>query len=112
MSIKTNTLTLDEKIRILDLILRNLRQGAREGNETAKQNYDTLKSIAADLQARAALARNDTLVEIEVALERVKRSRTALGYDEGQIIALADTIVRRWPTICQALEQFSTTEPQ
>lgn len=107
MSIKTATLSLDEKIRVLDLILRNLRPGARAGNEVAAENYEALKAVAADLQARSQLARSDTLVEIEVALERVKRSRTALGYDQGQIIALANTIVRRWPTIAQALEQFS-----
>jgi hypothetical protein len=110
MSLKTSTLSLDDKIRILDLVVRNMRTGARAGNVVAKENYDALRAILADLQARSRLSRQDALVEIEAALDRVQRSQTAIGYDQGQLIALANTVIRRWPTLAQALERFEKEE--
>lgn len=106
MSLKTTMLPLSEKIRALEFVARNLRVGARAGNAQAAENYEALKAILVDLQARLPISRSDALVEIERALDAVLRSKTALGYDEGRLIHLAATVIRRWPTVRLALEQF------
>lgn len=110
MGIKSSTLSLEEQIRIVDFVMKNLRVGARAGNMIASENYEGLKAVAAGLQARQSIARSDALVEVEAAVHQVARSQTALGYDEGQMINLARTIIRRWPTIAQAMENYSKEE--
>lgn len=67
---------------------------------------ENLKAIAADLRGRQTLPRSQVLGELERALYQLQRSKTALGYDEGKMIAVANVIVNKWPTIRQALEQF------
>ena len=106
MSLKTNMLPLEEKIRIVEAVARNFRVGGRSGNMIAAEYYEGLKAVLVDLQAQLPVARADALVEIERALDGVLRSKTALGYDEGKMIHLAATIIRWWPTIRPALEQF------
>lgn len=106
MSVKTATMPLADKLAVVESLIRTFRRGAREGNAVASENYEALKAVATDLQARSAIARGDTLVEMEIALERVLRSKTSLGYDEGQLVQLAATVLRRWPTIKQSLERF------
>lgn len=106
MSLKTNMLPLEEKIRLVERVAQNLRIGGRAGNMIAAENYEGLKAVLVDLQAQLPIARHDTVVEVERALDGVLRSKTALGYSEGSMINLATTIMRRWPTIRPALEKF------
>lgn len=110
MSLKTTMMPLDEKIRLVERVAQNLRIGGRAGNVVAQENYEGLKAVLVDLQARQAIARSDTMVEIERALDKVLRSKTALGYDEGRMFDLARTVMRRWPTIRPALENFEKEE--
>lgn len=111
MSLKTNMMPIEEKIRLVERVAQNLRVGGRAGNMIAAENYEGLKAVLVDLQARQAIARTDTLSEVERALDAVLRSKTGLGHDEGRMYHLAVTVVRRWPTIRQALEQFEKEEP-
>lgn len=106
MSLKTSMMPIGEQIRIVERVAQNLRVGGRAGNVIAAENYEGLKAVLVDLQARDAVARSDSLVEIERALDAVLRSKTALGYEEGKMFNLAVTVIRRWPTIRQALERF------
>lgn len=106
MGLKTNMMPLDEKIRLVERVAQNLRVGGRAGNMIAAENYEGLKAVLVDLQARDKIARSDTMTEIERALDGVLRSKTALGYDERRLVHLAGEVMRRWPTIRQALEQF------
>lgn len=110
MGLKTNMVPIADQIRVVDAIMKNLRVGGRAGNVIAAENYEVLKGVMVGLQARQGIAKADTIVEIERGLDAVKRSQTALGYDEGQMVALAQTIIRRWPTLQQALEQFEKEE--
>lgn len=106
MSLKTNMLPLEEKIRLVERVAQNLRIGGRAGNMIAAENYEGLKAVLVDLQAQLPIARHDTVVEVERALDGVLRSKTALGYDGGRMIHLAVAVMRRWPTIRPALEQY------
>lgn len=110
MGLKSSMLPLDEQIRIVDFLMKNLRVGSRAGNMISSENYEGMKAVATWLQARQGIARNDTFIEIERVIHQVARSRTSLGYDEGQMVNLAHVVLRRWPTIAQALENFSKEE--
>jgi hypothetical protein len=106
MNLRTNLLPIDEQLRVIELMLRNYRRAAEDGNEIARQNYEALKTVAGGLQARLDNSRSDTLAELERALDQVLRSKVPDGYEEGQMINLAGVVIRRWQTIAQALEAF------
>lgn len=98
--------SIDDKIAALDVEIKEARQGRREPGSALHRQYEVLKAIAADLRARQQLPRNNVLGSLERELEQMRRSRTALGYDQGRVMELANIVVSRWPVISQALEQF------
>ncbi len=97
----THTLTPEEKLRVVELVIQTMRPDGRKD-----PNLLALKEVAADLRARCDLPRNNTLGSLARALELVKQSKTALGYDQGRLINVANIVVNKWATISQALEQF------
>jgi len=98
--------TLAEKIEALTIEVDSARRVARPSGSAAQRQYAVLKAILADLKARAVFPRSQPLGELERALARMQRSKTALGYDEGHMVAVANTVINKWPVISQALEQF------
>lgn len=98
--------SIDDKIAALDVEIKEARRGRREPGSALHRQYEVLKAIAADLRARQQLPRNNVLGSLERELEQMRRSRTALGYDQGRVMELANIVVSRWPVISQALEQF------
>lgn len=68
--------------------------------------YLALKAVMADLHGRMELPRSNTLGELERSLARLEASRVGQSYDSGQLQALAQTLMKHWPTVRQALEQF------
>jgi hypothetical protein len=100
--------TVEEKISALHVELVEARRVDRPPGSAAQRHYDILKAIAADLRAREGASRIAAIDDLEAAIARVQKTRTAgVGYDEGQLIALAGTLMNKWPGIRQALEQFA-----
>lgn len=105
MSLHNSMLTLDEKIRVVDLLIADTRRQAKH-DQVAAEHLKTLKAIAADLEARRGCPRSNALGELERILSRVLQSKTRLGYDEHQLADLARHVINKWPFIRQALERF------
>lgn len=93
-----HTVTLDEKMAKLGRIIAADRK--------AGNNTDVLSAIYADLEARETLAPSAALTKLDQRMVVVKRSKTALGYGNGQMVALAQEVVSGWTIIRQALERF------
>lgn len=106
MGLKTSTVSLDEKIYVVDQLIYDWRKDARSGDPETVRIHTTLKAIFADLQARQQLPTSNALGELRRILDRVLKSKTSLGYDENQLGELAKHVINKWPTISQALEQF------
>lgn len=104
MSIKVYPLL--DKIDAMAVEIEESRKARRAPGSAEHRHYEILKAISADLRGRQQLPRNNTLGEIERALDQLKQSRTPEGYDTGQMIRFANLLVNKWPTISQALEHF------
>jgi hypothetical protein len=98
--------SLEQKLVAVEMEVAEARHGRRDPGSPAQAHYEALKSIAKDLQARMELPRSNALGELERAIERLIRSKTGLGYDEGHMNAVAQVVVNKWPTISMALERF------
>jgi hypothetical protein len=100
-----HVLTLEEKLAVVQSAINAVRKKARL-DPVAKKNFEALKAVAADLEARIAFPTSNTLGSLRRGLELVKQSKTALGYDQGRLLHVANIVISKWPTISQALEQF------
>lgn len=98
--------SLQEKMLAVEKAIDRARAGRRDPGSDAQSHYEALKSVAKDIQARMELPAAEALVELARALENLVRSKTALGYDEGKMNAVAQVVVNKWPTISMALERF------
>jgi len=97
--------TLEEKIAALQREIDSIRAEGFAPRTPLQKHYKTLCAILNDLRARQ-MPRSLPLGELERGLERVKASKTALGYDQGKLIHVANVVISRWPFIQQALENF------
>lgn len=95
-----NVMTRERQLEIVEEMIANLR--AQRQSETVQ----ALKGIAADLRARLDLPRSNALGELEREMQKLADSKTIGGYPPGRMIAVAHVIIRKWPTVRQALEQF------
>lgn len=98
--------SLDQKLSAMDIEIKEARVGRRDPGSALQHQYEVLKSIAADLRARQQCPRSNTLGQLERQIELVRKSGTALGYDQMRLMELANLIINRWPTVSQALEIF------
>lgn len=108
--------TNEEKIEELDLVIgafeQSARYHARVGAVSRRKNFaaasgrsvGVLKAIAADLRGRAPGAAASTLEKLGRGVDKVAASKTATGYDERQLVQLAQDLIGHWPTVRQALE--------
>lgn len=86
------------KLEVLrGVIAERLQRDAGDPERT-----NVLKAIATDMEARSAPVA-DAIPFFEQRLRNIDRSRTALGYEQGQLIALANDFIGRWPIIRAAL---------
>jgi hypothetical protein len=73
----------------------------------ARRQFEILKAIAADLRVRVDMPRSHALGVLARGIESARRTKGARGgYDPGMLIALAQTLINKWPTVSQALESF------
>ena len=106
------TIELEEQLRAIDEMIVELKRTAtaRVGDapafEASRLRYEVLKAVAADLRARLDRPRSLSLGEIERAIAKMAASKTRLGYDEGKMTHVAATLVRHWPFVRQALENY------
>lgn len=98
--------TNEQKLAAMEQEINEARKARRYPGSEAHQHYETLKAIAADIRAQLELPRSQTLGAMERALYQLVRSKTALGYDEGKMNAVAQIVVHKWPFIRLALEKF------
>jgi hypothetical protein len=98
--------TIEEKIDAIEAELKWSRSARREPGSREQRHHELLKAIAADLRARQTLPRNNALGDLSRTLEKMKSSKTALGYEQGKMIEVANVVVSKWPVISQALELF------
>jgi hypothetical protein len=98
--------SLDEKIEAMTLEVERVRKLPRPFGSPAQRRHEILKAVLADLRARAIFPKSQPLGELERALVKMKESKTALGYETGQMIAVTGVLVNKWPFIRQALEQY------
>ncbi len=99
--------TIEEKLAIIRAEIVQHRSVPRRPGSAEQRQHEILKSIAADLQARLELPRNNALGDLNRAMERMVQSKTALGYyDVEKMAQVANVVISKWPIIVQALEQF------
>jgi hypothetical protein len=99
--------SIDEKLDAVVSEIREAQRADRPPGSSAQRHFEVLKSIAADLRARQELPRSNTLGELARLLEKMKaEDRPERGYDHNRMLAVANHVIGRWPTISQALEQF------
>jgi hypothetical protein len=99
--------TIEEKLAVIHAEIAEQRQSVRRPGSAAQRHYEILKSIAADLQARLELPRNNALGELNRAMERMVQSKDTFGYyDVERMAQVATVVISKWPIICQALENF------
>ena len=97
-------ISLEQKITTIDKMLDTLREAGVRSQDP--EQFATMAAIAADLRGRQQLTRSQTLGELTRALGRLERSKTALGYEAGRLVEVANLLISKWPTVSQALEQF------
>lgn len=99
--------TIEEKLAAVRAEIVAQRSVARPPGSAAQRHYDILKSIAADLQGRLELPRNNALGDLSRSMERMVQSKTELGYyDVERMAQVATVVISKWPIITQALENF------
>lgn len=91
--------TAEEKLTMLQRWIRDFK-------EAGASPPDILKAIAADYQARADINRGRALSELTRAMRKIKQSKTDLGYSQASQVTAAQQLIRWWPTIQDALEQY------
>ncbi len=100
-----HVITPEEKLAVIQAAISATRKKART-DPVHRKNFEVLKAVAADLEARIAFPTSNTLGSLRRGLDLVKQSKTALGYDQGRLLHVANIVISKWPTISQALEQF------
>lgn len=101
--------SLDDKIAAIACEIDRARRADRPPGSAAQRHYDALKAVCADLRGRQDTIRSQTLGELGRLLQKMKdepRIMEGRHYDHNRMIAVANLVVGRWPTISQALEQF------
>lgn len=93
----------EEQLESVEQLIRDLRQ---DQSPSTRRHVDVLKSMAADLRANLDRPHAIALGELEGALRNMKRSKGALGYDNGKMVAVAERLVRHWPFVKLALQHF------
>jgi hypothetical protein len=101
--------SLEDKIAAVSREIDEARRMDRPPGSAAQMHYDVLKAICADLRGRRELPRSNTLGELGRLLKKMKdgpRVQEGRHYEPNLMIAVANFVAGRWPTISQALERF------
>jgi hypothetical protein len=101
--------SLEDKIAAMGEAIDRARRADRPPGSVSQLHYDALKAVCADLRGRQELPRSQTLGELGRLLLRMKdgpRVQEGRHYEPNRMIAVANFVAGRWPTISQALELF------
>lgn len=96
----TKVMSREKQLKIVEEIIARMRE------DRHSETVAALKTVASDLRANLELPRSNALGELERAMDKLYASKTALGYDQRTMVAVAYVIVKKWSTVRQALEQF------
>ena len=91
--------SLEERLAAVEAAIVGLSRAGWDGTPA-------LKAVASDIRARMEIPRSNALGELERAIEKMKRTKTSLGYEQREMVAVAYVIIKKWPFIRQALELF------
>lgn len=103
-------MTLDEKIAVVDRLIDEFRWSRPMPETEEYRTYATLKEIAEDLRGRLAGTPGIVEHELETRIASARASKTGMGYPQTVMVALAENLIGRWPTVKQALARCETTE--
>lgn len=103
-----HTFTTDEKIEFVEKLIEVSRAACRAAGQDSEafHKLSLLKAIALDLRALKLGAPSEALTTVEMRINSVARSKTALGYSSQSLIGLANDVVARWPVLKISLELF------
>jgi hypothetical protein len=93
--------TAEQQVEELEGLLRDLRLGRRP-----RVSAEVVKSVVSDIQARFPEEPGDALRQLQRLLADAAASRTASGWSDGAMRAIAQYVIGHWPTVRQALERF------
>ena len=98
--------TVADKLRTVELLIEDFRWARNDDALPEHLTYRVLKAIASDLRGRMNGSAEDARREIGLRIAGAIRSKTALGYERGMMLGVAEELIGRWPVIEQALERF------
>jgi len=100
--------TTAQKRHVVDELSAAERRAAQSCGQplAMAHRYQVLSAIASDLRARENFAGSATTAELERHLRQAQEGRDDAGYATGDMIALANIFISKWPLISQALKQF------
>jgi hypothetical protein len=102
----TERFSFQDKIKLLDAFIQREAKFSINGY---RGDLFLLREIANDYRAREQLRIHDAVCKIARAIQNANKSRTALGYQFGNLREISELTIGYWPTIRQALEQFRST---
>lgn len=93
-----------EKLTEVEAIIEAMRQ--MPGSAETQERICILGAIASDFRARLDAAPTIALTQIERRITSAMRHKTALGYENGTMVGIAEEVIGRWAVVKQALEKF------
>jgi hypothetical protein len=98
-----------EVLEEIDRLAELFRRGSQEGN---RRPYFALKAVAIDIRARQddAIGRAQEL--LQASIDNAQRGKVNGQFGTGNLTALAELFIGRWPTVRQALSYYAETPPE
>ena len=94
-----------DKMKAVDLIIRDLRWAANDSALPENWTLGALKALYADLHAATPTASNRVLDALDFQINSAMKSKARLGYiDAGHHQAVSECALAHWPAIRHALK--------
>lgn len=97
-------ITTQQKLVTVERLIEDFRWARPEEQELENETYNVLKALAKDLRGRLDRTPSTTEHEIERRIVTVQK----YGSRTDHLNALAHEVMKRWPTVKQALERFGS----
>lgn len=102
---------LEEKLAAVERCIVDFRWARSAGpagpSALERHTYLALKEIAAELRAAKPAVPGETRALLEREVVRALASKTPLGFNAGNLVAIGQLVVGRWLEIRHALREFA-----